>query len=224
MFQQGVQLERQGKIYDAVAYYRKATQLVPDIEFKMYNLELAKVAKKQAEPEATVNNNQALDFDKDEDLYEKFTQLALESDDYRLAEPETETTATHISCLPYEVFVYMLKWLVSNDLDMRSLEQVSLVCRGFYIAARDKDIWRLACARAWGVINVDTQYLLRYDNSWRKMFIERPRLNFNGCYISRTTYVRHGESSFQDFSYRPCHIVEYYRYLRFFPGGKRRRV
>lgn len=46
------------------------------------------------------------------------------------------------------------------------------------------------------------------------MFIERARLHFNGCYISKTTYIRHGENSFQDQFYRPWHIVEYYRYLR----------
>lgn len=51
------------------------------------------------------------------------------------------------------------------------------------------------------------------------MFIERPRLHFIGCYISKTTYVRQGENSFQDQFYRPWHIVEYFRYLRFFPEG-----
>lgn len=51
------------------------------------------------------------------------------------------------------------------------------------------------------------------------MFIERARLHFNGCYISKTTYIRHGENSFQDQYYRPWHLVAYYRYLRFFPEG-----
>nr|CAD7573265.1 unnamed protein product [Timema californicum] len=46
------------------------------------------------------------------------------------------------------------------------------------------------------------------------MFIDRPRLHFNGCYICKTTYIRHGENSFQDQFYRPWHLVEYYRYLR----------
>jgi F-box protein 9 len=51
------------------------------------------------------------------------------------------------------------------------------------------------------------------------MFIERTRLQFNGCYIGKTTYIRHGENSFQDQFYRPWHLVAYYRYLRFFPEG-----
>lgn len=51
------------------------------------------------------------------------------------------------------------------------------------------------------------------------MFIERPRAWFNGCYISKTTYLRYGERSFQDQFYRPVHLVEYYRYIRFYPDG-----
>lgn len=35
-----------------------------------------------------------------------------------------------------EVLMYIFRWVVSSDLDLRSLEQLSLVCRGFYICAR----------------------------------------------------------------------------------------
>lgn len=53
--------------------------------------------------------------------------------------------------------------------------------------------------------------------NWREMFILRPRLQFHGCYISKTTYVRAGENSFQDAnSYQPWHLINYYRYVRFF--------
>ncbi|CAG0885684.1 unnamed protein product [Darwinula stevensoni] len=55
--------------------------------------------------------------------------------------------------------------------------------------------------------------------TWREMFIEEPRPHFHGCYISKTSYVRHGENSFQDQFYRPWHLVHYFRYLRFFPEG-----
>lgn len=58
----------------------------------------------------------------------------------------------------------------------------------------------------------------RYS-SWRQMFIERERILFSGCYISKTTYLRMGENSFQDQYYRPVQLVEYYRYIRFLPDG-----
>lgn len=39
-----------------------------------------------------------------------------------------------------------------------------------------------------------------------------------GVYISRATYIRQGEQSLDSF-YSPWHLVEYYRYIRFFPDG-----
>ena len=54
---------------------------------------------------------------------------------------------THISALPMEIVLYILRWVVSSELDLRSLEMFSRVCRGFYISARDTEIWRLACVR-----------------------------------------------------------------------------
>ncbi len=38
-----------------------------------------------------------------------------------------------------------LQWVVSSELDVRSLEVCSQVSRGFYVAARDEEIWRLVC-------------------------------------------------------------------------------
>lgn len=56
-------------------------------------------------------------------------------------------TGLHFSDLPMEIILYILKWVVSVDLDLRSLEQCSAVCKGFYICSKDHDIWRLACLR-----------------------------------------------------------------------------
>lgn len=109
--------------------------------------------------------------------------------------------------------MYIFRWVVSSDLDMRTLEQLSLVCRGFYICARDSDLWRSACLRVWG------RTTLAPFKSWREMFLERPRVRFDGVYISKVSYVRQGEESLDGF-YRAWHHVAYYRYLRFFPDGK----
>lgn len=50
------------------------------------------------------------------------------------------------------------------------------------------------------------------------MYLERPRLNFDGVYISKSSYARAGEKGLDNF-YQPWHLVEYYRYLRFFSDG-----
>lgn len=36
--------------------------------------------------------------------------------------------------------MYIFRWVVSSELDMRALEQLSLVCRGFYICARSAQL------------------------------------------------------------------------------------
>lgn len=66
--------------------------------------------------------------------------------------------------------------------------------------------------RVWGVNcgTCEPKY-----QSWRDMYLQRPRLRYNGCYISKTSYIRDGENSFQDRFYRPWHLVEYFRYLRY---------
>ncbi|KAG6078239.1 hypothetical protein E4U15_004361 [Claviceps sp. LM218 group G6] len=57
--------------------------------------------------------------------------------------------------------------------------------------------------------------------SWKHMFRSRPRIRFNGCYISTVNYIRMGQASTNQATWggSPVHIVTYYRYLRFFRDG-----
>lgn len=57
--------------------------------------------------------------------------------------------------------------------------------------------------------------------TWRTMFRSRPRLRFNGCYISTVNYIRTGVLSTNQATWggAPVHIVTYYRYLRMFRDG-----
>ncbi|KAE8444128.1 hypothetical protein EG329_000816 [Mollisiaceae sp. DMI_Dod_QoI] len=59
-----------------------------------------------------------------------------------------------------------------------------------------------------------------YSSSWHAMFRLRPRIRFNGCYISTVNYIRPGQASVSQVTWHsPVHIVTYYRYLRFFRDG-----
>ncbi|XP_050932454.1 F-box only protein 9 isoform X1 [Lates calcarifer] len=210
LFLRAVQEEQNGAVYEAIKFYRMAMQLVPDIEFKINY---------SRPPDADrVGANYMEDSDVDgeiEDLLAYFEQqLTLESSVPKICTPELEMTQMHISALPREILMYIFRWVVSSDLDMRALEQLSLVCRGFYICARDPEIWRSACLRVWGR---NCTKLVPFK-SWREMFLQRPRVRFDGVYISKTSYIRQGEESLDGF-YRAWHHVEYYRYLRFFPDG-----
>jgi F-box protein 9 len=59
-----------------------------------------------------------------------------------------------------------------------------------------------------------------YSSSWRQMFRKRPRIRFNGCYISTNNYIRPGQAAPSQTAWgSPVHIVTYYRYLRFLRDG-----
>lgn len=208
LFLRAVDEEENGSVYEAIKYYRRAMQIVPDIEFRINYT-------RSPDPDEE-GNLEGSEGDIDDLLSYFMQQLTLQGSSQTICEPENEaTTQVHISVLPREVLMYIFRWVVSSDLDMRALEQLSLVCRGFYICARDPEIWRLACLRVWGR---GCTKVLPFS-SWRDMFLERPRVRFDGLYISKITYIRQGEESLDGF-YRAWHQVEYYRYLRFFPDGQ----
>ncbi|KAK4497260.1 hypothetical protein PRZ48_011710 [Zasmidium cellare] len=59
-----------------------------------------------------------------------------------------------------------------------------------------------------------------YLSSWRHLFRSRPRLRFNGCYISTVNYTRAGATATNTLTWgAPIHVVTYFRYLRFFRDG-----
>ncbi|XP_037079401.1 F-box only protein 9-like, partial [Pollicipes pollicipes] len=118
--------------------------------------------------------------------------------------------------LPTEVIQLILRWVVSADLDMRSLDRLSLVCRGLYRLCRDPALWKRICRRVLGAGCAEAGL----QTPWRELYLSRPHLHFPGCYVGRASYIRSGENNgYQDSSYRPWHIVHYQRYLRFFPDG-----
>lgn len=222
LFLIGIEYEKSRKFYEAIQFYKRAVQLVPDIEFRLYEstkmIPINDNGENLDNDTSSVDNNDENHNDEEDEESDLFLKLCkIVNCNKCVCFPKFEQHTTHISALPMEIVLYILRWVVSSELDMRSLEMFSRVCRGFYISARDSEIWRLACIRAWGV-NCGT-YAPEYQ-CWREMYLLRPRLRYNGCYISKTSYIRHGENSFQDRFYRPWQLVEYFRYLRFFPEGK----
>ncbi|XP_050349160.1 F-box only protein 9 [Nymphalis io] len=220
LFLGGVELERAGKLYEAIQHYKKSIQIVPDIERRLFNeLDLIDTPEEEAVIVESTQSKLATDDDEDavegEDLLTRLQRIMARKG--HLCEPEFSTRGAHLSWLPYEVVQLVLRWVVGAELDAVSLERVGAVCRGLFVASRAPELWRCLCVRTWG-IECGTPRAHGYS-SWRHMFVERARLNLHGCYISKTSYLRHGENSFQDHLYRPWYVVHYYRYLRFFPEG-----
>ncbi|KAK7081213.1 F-box only protein 9 [Halocaridina rubra] len=210
LFNRAVELEQSKRLYEAIQHYRRAMTLVPDIEFRVHRKSM--LERNEVDTEESLQEED-LSREEFQDLIARFQLLVAST--HAVCIPQFEQEAPHISCLPPEMLDRIMCWVVGNDLDMRSLEQVAQACRGFYLVARNPEIWHKACLRVWGInCGLPGPY-----GSWREMFIERPHPRYNGCYISRTTYFRQGDCSFQDQNYQPWHLVQYYRYVRFFTDG-----
>lgn len=208
----GVELEKCGKLYDAIRSYRRAVQIVPDIEFRVFDrskMKQSNVQTSSSNQNIQDNNNQAmnsisnrmdnldLDDPEEEDLFSHFQNDVRQSG--RVCEQtgnkSTIRTGFHFSDLPIELVLYILRWVVTRDLDTRSLENCAAVCKGFYICARDSEIWKSVCQIVWKseLKSLDVSEFC----TWREMFYKRNRVLFNGCYISKASYLRLGENSFQ---------------------------
>ncbi|KAI0874859.1 hypothetical protein GGS24DRAFT_457554 [Hypoxylon argillaceum] len=89
----------------------------------------------------------------------------------------------------------------------------------------DADIYTLESLRRRQEAEAHATTLALYPSvagyaSWQAMFRRRPRVRFNGCYISTVNYIRPGQNSGQHLTWNtPVHIVTYYRYLRLFRDG-----
>lgn len=161
---QGVELEKKGKVFEAMLMYRRAVHIDSDIEFKMYD-KLKATIHKGPEHDSLKNShagdrrNDDDDDDDDEDdedlssvdLRARFHASIANGNDNLFSRDNVDNGVIvtdgyfHISNLPTEIVLYILRWVVSGNLDLRSLEQCSMVSKGFYLLARDPEIWRLAC-------------------------------------------------------------------------------
>mmetsp|Transcript_20682 Transcript_20682/g.39305 ORF Transcript_20682/g.39305 Transcript_20682/m.39305 type:complete len:311 (+) Transcript_20682:229-1161(+) len=93
-------------------------------------------------------------------------------------------------------------------------------CRQWRGIARSESIWRACCLVAWkrdGRKFNKEMVLEKYCGCWYDMWMYRPRLRFDGIYVSRNTYVKPGSAGWHNS--KPVHLVVYYRYLYFHPEG-----
>ncbi|KAK9167522.1 hypothetical protein Scep_002713 [Stephania cephalantha] len=102
-----------------------------------------------------------------------------------------------------------------------TLGRAACVCRKWRYTIRNPVFWRSACLKAWQLSGAIANYKIlesKYDCSWRKMWLSRPRVRTDGLYVSRNTYIRAGVAEWKVTN--PVHLVCYFRYMRFFPNGK----
>lgn len=217
--------------FESIRYYKQAMRLCPDIE-KLIFLEQCDASKKengsseahtgQSDGKPTASDTKEEDDADKTPIYDRIQESYYESikdGAYTFSKPnhKYKFNCVHISHLPRELLVQIFHYVVGEELDLASLESLGLVCRGFYLLSRDSLLWRSICYNTWKDLTPLKQSIY---TDWRLMYMNRPRVNFDGVYISRTRYVRQGDVGFQDLTYRPFHTVRYYRYLRFFPNRR----
>ncbi|GAB2212928.1 hypothetical protein Droror1_Dr00020934 [Drosera rotundifolia] len=101
------------------------------------------------------------------------------------------------------------------------LGKAACVCRKWRYTIRNPVFWRNACLKAWQLSGVVDNYKLlhsKYEGSWRKMWLLRPRVRTDGLYVSRNTYIRAGIAEWTVTN--PVHLVCYFRYIRFLPSDR----
>lgn len=187
MYKMGLQAEKKGDFHVAISFYKQAFKMDPQLEY--WNTQRAIDASLEEKPPENVLN------------LEEFPHTC---------DPAVETKHTHISVLPTEVLVRILQFC-----DPESVDYCSRTCRGWYLIARQQDLWKKFCFDTWG------EYVDKYEKdckNWRHLFIDWPRIRFDGIYYSKNIYIRSGETEGRYF--QPIHQVYYFRYLRFFRDGR----
>lgn len=105
LFLQGIEHEQSGKLYEAIQFYRRAVQLVPDVEFRLYESTKPKIREKidadeKALEKTTGDNNRTEDDlnvdENDCDILGKLTK-AIQKNGY-VCFPVHEQSVSHPTC------------------------------------------------------------------------------------------------------------------------------
>jgi F-box protein 9 len=168
-------------------------QLVPDIESRTTQ---QSVSSEASDEESDVEEATA-GGEGETALYSKLSQLLDPCAPVCAPSHALNRPAGHISSLPREIFELILLWVVGSDLDLRSLQALSSVCRSFYVLTKSEALFRKACQRVWGPLcslqgGAPEQQSTYTYTSYRAMFSSRPQPRYNGCYVSKTAihYIR----------------------------------
>lgn len=232
LFLIGVDLEHDEQHNESIRYYKQAMHLCPNIEKQIFREQLEASAMAAAKsndrkPEDTENTDPELETKEDTDRLPLIDRIR----ENHVQDPKNisgscrpclkvKSDTLHISNLPHDLLVKLIYYIVGQDFDLASLEQFGVVCRGFYLLSNDQNVWRSICYNTWDQESFSSKDAAPYQINWKQVFTLKPRLNYDGVYISRTRYIRQGDVGFQDITYRPFHLIRYFRYMRFFPDRR----
>ncbi|KAL0953855.1 hypothetical protein HGRIS_005031 [Hohenbuehelia grisea] len=242
-YRQAVQHEQRGEFDEALDLYRQAFRVHSDID-QLYQKEEMLATLLSAKASASVDaitskpHSGASDGKVDALAHSLETNVkitdkadhgattgslseiiaAFPSDPAPSFQPEDEKQPVLLNMLPDEMIVHALSML-----DTMSLERFSLVNRKARILTLDSTIWRTLVVSIYRPPQISSFELIQaaiqerfFD--YRRVYIEVPRVRFDGVYIAVCHYVRPGLS--ENHWVNISHLITYHRYLRFFPSGQ----
>ncbi|EJF64105.1 hypothetical protein DICSQDRAFT_178617 [Dichomitus squalens LYAD-421 SS1] len=133
-------------------------------------------------------------------------------------DPESEEEGVPIRMLPDEILIIILR-----RLDHSALERFARVNRKARVITLDASIWRPRVQTIYRPPQIPDEeeleaLVVKYMTDYRRIYIEHPRVRYDGVYIAVCHYIRNGvgENVWVNYS----HLITYYRYLRFYPDGQ----
>lgn len=230
LYREGSKFERQGNLSSALKAYRDATRLFPDIERQ--SADALEVSTNSTEDTFQTyynfhQNNEGGDGIVDALLDSFQRNLTLNGDHDATTVgyiPKRDGHEVLLARLPGEVVVQIVKWALF--LDMSMLIPIALSCKRLYIETRSRTLWKEVVfyfhphpritSLASLQLTLDAENVALHSGDWLQMWLDKPRVRFNGVFISRINYVREGRS---EGLYGRFLLVTYFRYLRFFTDG-----
>ncbi|ANB13801.1 SCF ubiquitin ligase complex subunit HRT3 [Sugiyamaella lignohabitans] len=234
-FERAVDSEHTGKLSDAVRHYRDAFRLNERVD-KLYREKYYSIKPTHKKPStkssggaesstktSTKKSQKVLLGDGTgsvSELSKNLAELSLTAEDEELPCP--------ILQVPVEILSEIFRYLALDDLS--SFTKCTYSCKSFaHIGYTTKSIWMALCQQAYSKQHYtedaveelcngnELEAVKKYwGNSFRRMYLERPRIRFDGVYISTCNYLRPGVG---DTWNAPIHMVTYYRYCKFYEDG-----
>jgi F-box protein 9 len=110
--------------------------------------------------------------------------------------PRLEHKPVAIAKLPNEIMLHVVSYLALHSLS--SIPFFALTCKKFLLYSRDPTVWQYACTAVFKepyMTLADSKifqasYVKKYNGNWLRMFVDRPRIRFDGVYISTCHYIR----------------------------------
>lgn len=78
-----------------------------------------------------------------------------------------------IALLPVELLSILIRYVVGSELDVYCLELLSMTSAGFYLLARDGELWHAICRLTFGAKYFNSVSFTT-SLSWRQMYITYP--------------------------------------------------